>query len=147
VDDDFVMFSVTNNGVDILAFREVTEDKTAALNEDAFILIENAAWGAWYAIGERDLVDTDDLLSLSNEFSVLPNPSTGRLNLRYSGNKQAETTVKVYDTLGKLVGQKRLTLAPESTTPIFDLSSSPSGNYVLLITTDDGQIAKRVIKQ
>ncbi len=147
VDDDFVMFSVTNNGSEILAFREVTADKTAALNEDAFILIENATWGVWYAIGERELVDTDDLLTLSTEFSVLPNPSAGRLNLRYSGTKQAETSVKVYDALGQLIGQKRLTLAPESITAIFDLSNSPSGSYVLLITTDNGQIAKRVVKQ
>jgi len=140
------MFSIVNNGADILAFREVSVDKTTGIN-DAFILIENATWGVWYAIGERDLVNTDDLLTLSTEFSVLPNPSAGRLNVRYSGTKQLETSVKVYDALGQLIGQKRLTLAPESTTAIFDLSSSPSGSYVLLITTDSGQIAKRVIKQ
>ncbi len=146
VDDNFVMFSLTNNGTDILAFREINTDKTTGIN-DAFILIENATWGAWYAIGERELVNTEDLLTLSSEFSVLPNPSAGRLNVRYSGTKQRETSVKVYDALGQLIGQKRLTLAPESTTAVFDLSNSPSGSYVLLITTDDGQVAKRVIKQ
>lgn len=146
VDDQFVMFSITNSGLDILAFRQVNTDKTAGIN-DAFILIENATWGAWYAIGERDLVSNNDLLTLSNEFSVLPNPSAGRLNLRYTGTTQTEMSVKLYDALGQLIGQKRLNLAPESTTALFDLNNSPSGSYILQITTDYGQISKRVVKQ
>jgi len=146
VDDQFVMFSFNNQGTDILAFREVNTNKTGGIN-DAFILIENATWGAWYAIGERDLVDTDDLLKLSTEFSVLPNPSAGRLNLRYTGVDQIETSIKIFDNLGQLIAQKDLQLDPESATSIFDLSSSPSGSYILQITTDAGQIAKRVIKQ
>ena len=140
------MFSFNNMGTDILAFREVNTNKTGGIN-DAFILIENATWGAWYAIGERDLVDTDDLLKLSTEFTVLPNPSAGRLNLRYTGVDQIETSVKIFDNLGQLIAKKDLKLDPESATPIFDLSSSPSGSYILQITTDAGQIAKRVIKQ
>ena len=146
IDDNFVMFSITNQGSEILAFTEVNSDKTTGIG-DGFILIENATWGAWYAIGERDLVDTDNLLTFSNEFSVLPNPSSGRLNLRYTGTKQSETNVKIYDALGQLVGQKRLNLAPETTTAIFDLSNSPSGSYILQIMTNEGQISKRVVKQ
>ncbi len=146
VDDDFVMFSFTNSGTDILAFREVDANKTSGIS-DAFILIENAIWGAWYAIGERDLVNTDDLLTLSTEFSVLPNPSAGRLNLKYTGTTTIETTVKIYDGLGQLIGQKRLIIAPDTTESIFDLSNSPSGSYTLQVTTDSGQIAKRVVKQ
>jgi len=148
VDDNFVMFSLSNSGSDILAVREVDENKTTGVGDNnAFILIEDATWGSWYAIGERDLVDTDDLLTLSTEFSVLPNPSAGRLNLRYTGTTPLETSVKIYDGLGQLIGQKRLNLAPNSTEPFFDLSDSPSGSYILQITTDNGQITKRVIKQ
>ena len=146
VDDNYVMFSITNNGSEILAYREVNADKTAGV-DDAFILIENATWGAWYAIGARELVDTDNLLTLSTEFSVLPNPSAGRLNIRYTGTKQVETNVIIYNALGQLIGRKRLNLAPESTTAFFDLSNSPSGSYILQITTDNGQITKRVVKQ
>ncbi len=145
VDDDFVMFSITNQGSEILAFTEVDENKTTG--SDGFILIENATWGAWYAIGERDLVATDDLVRLSNEFSVLPNPSAGRLNLRYSGTKQTQASVKIYDALGQMIEQSNLSLTPESTTALFDLSNSPSGSYILQITTDEGQVAKRVVKQ
>ncbi len=146
VNDEFVMFSLTNQGTDILAFREVNTEKTTGVG-DGFILIENATWGAWYAIGDRELVDTDNLLTLSTEFSVLPNPSSGRLNIRYTGTKQAETSVKIYDALGQMIGQKRLNLAPETTTAVFDLSDSPSGSYILQIRTNEGQIAKRVVKQ
>ncbi len=147
VDDDFVMFSITNNGSEILAFREVSADKTTGIGDNAFILVENATWGVWYAIGERDLVNSDDLLTLSTEFLVLPNPSDGRLNLKYTGTITIETTVKIYDGLGQLIGQKRLIIAPDTTESIFDLSDSPSGSYILQVTTDSGQIAKRVVKQ
>ena len=146
VDDNYVMFSITNNGSEILAFREVNSSKTAGV-EDAFILIEDATWGAWYAIGERDLVDTEDLLTLSTEFSVLPNPSAGRLNLRYTGTKSAETSVKLYDALGQLTGQKRLFLDPGTTQQIFDLSNYPSGSYILQVATNEGQVAKRIVKK
>lgn len=146
VDDDFVMFSLNNSGSQILAFQEVDTSKTAGVN-DAFILIENATWGAWYAIGARNLVNSDDLLTFSTEFSVLPNPSAGRLNLKYTGDTSIETNISIYNALGQLIDQKRLRLVPNNTAPLFDLNNAPSGSYLLQITTDKGQVTKRVVKQ
>lgn len=143
IDDDFVLFSVDNNNMEILGYRAVTESKTAGTG-DAFVLIENANWGHFYAIGERDLTNTDDI-NIDNRFEISPNPTSGQLMIDFNGSAATATQVNIFDNLGRILSQKQLDVLPGNTNQL-DLSNMTAGTYLIQIITEEGYFVKKILK-
>jgi hypothetical protein len=75
-------------------------------------------------------------------FSINPNPGSNKLNLKLS-RLNDDTTIEVFDVLGKKVYAERL----YSTSKSIDVFKWNSGVYLVRITSDDGTQTKRFVKQ
>ena len=80
--------------------------------------------------------------SIPNTFSINPNPGSDRLNLKLS-RLNDDTTIEVFDVLGKKVFADRLNSATKS----IDVFKWNSGVYLVRITSDNGTQTKRFVKQ
>lgn len=73
---------------------------------------------------------------------VYPNPTTGVVNIQLD-QKVKELEVRVYDLLGHLISEKRIT---DTGFAQFDLKQLPEGVYMLRLNTDGQQQEFRVVK-
>lgn len=74
----------------------------------------------------------------ANSFSVYPNPTNDRLTIENNGETILQ--VEVVDLLGKVV------LRPHLSANTIDISSIPSGMYILNVATKSGSGTQRVFK-
>jgi Leucine-rich repeat (LRR) protein len=77
---------------------------------------------------------------LESQISIYPNPAKDVLYL-YNESASVVTTVKVYDSLGKLVLEQ---INPSN---IIDIANLSNGLLFIQIETDEGIITKKVIKE
>ena len=75
------------------------------------------------------------------EFSVSPNPTTGRLTLQL--NQQEPYEVSVYDVNGKVLWSSKF----ESQVSEIDLSTFAAGQYLLVVRTKDKYGVKTIVKK
>jgi plastocyanin len=91
-------------------------------------------------------VVAEGTLSVDNvekvDFSIYPNPSNYKLNIRLAQNSNA-ANVEVYDILGKRIYRQTLT----STQSSINVSRWNAGVYLVKITNDNGTQTKRFVKQ
>jgi hypothetical protein len=73
--------------------------------------------------------------------SVFPNPANNQVTIDFGKQKMKE--VAVIDIIGKEI--KRIEI--NSSDYILDVSDLPKGVYLIKLTSDDGIIAKKIIKQ
>ncbi|MBK7619649.1 MAG: T9SS type A sorting domain-containing protein [Flavobacteriales bacterium] len=76
-------------------------------------------------------------------FNIRPNPNTGHFTVQFPDPLQAESYYSVYDTMGKLLFQRRLPTG--ATQEEVDLSGFSPGTYVLRFTDRDGVCYERVV--
>lgn len=82
------------------------------------------------SVNERDL---------SEQLTVMPNPTTGVLYLQHDNLRVSE--IQLMDLSGKLLRQIPLI------TQTIDLSALPSGTYLLKIIAEDGVAVKKVVRE
>ncbi|WP_431135261.1 T9SS type A sorting domain-containing protein [Psychroserpens mesophilus] len=87
-------------------------------------------------------LSTTDILS-ADEFSISPNPATSKLNV-YLPKNSKNTTISVYDVLGKRVFSKSLDVLASTS---IDVSNWNSGVYIIRISSDNTTQTKRFVKQ
>lgn len=75
------------------------------------------------------------------EFSVYPNPVINRLTLMYGSEVSSEARVEVYNALGQLVFQSRLSASKE-----IDCSNLTNGFYFVKVTSNGKSATKKIIK-
>ena len=75
--------------------------------------------------------------------SIRPNPNTGRFTVEFQDPLLAESYYSVYDTMSKLLLQRRLPTG--ATLEEVDLSRFGRGTYVLKFTSPDGVCHERVV--
>ena len=78
------------------------------------------------------------------ELTVFPNPTTGRLTVALSG-RHSRVALAVYNALGQemLTG----TLAAGAATAELDMTTLATGVYVLKVTSTEGSVTHRVVRQ
>jgi len=78
-------------------------------------------------------------------FQVFPNPTDGRVSIRWTGGRVDKwTSVDVFDVFGRKVkGEGRL---PQDDGVVVDISHLPAGVYFLKINTEKGMITKKIVK-
>lgn len=89
---------------------------------------------------------TKDLPSISNEFTVFPNPVKDRINLQLGLQEQAEQmTVRLMDISGKTLLQRDYENVQKEFFD-YDLSKLATGTYLLQVTTNAGTGTRKFIK-
>jgi PKD repeat protein len=78
---------------------------------------------------------------LSNSVDVFPNPSSGQFDIIISNMEAGTATVEIFSLMGKLVASKQIPVASDSNHFTFDLSTYPSGMYIIK-TTLNGSVIK-----
>ena len=85
-------------------------------------------------------LSVNDEVLIENTITVYPNPSSDKIFIKNSSNATL-TNVKLFSLLGSLVLQTNVTEE-------IDISSLPTGIYMMFIATDTGNVfTKRIIKQ
>lgn len=72
--------------------------------------------------------------------TIYPNPTRDLVTLEASSGI---TEISVYDITGRLVQKVR----PTSSSTVINIAAQPAGVYIVKITTDNGSIARRLIRQ
>jgi hypothetical protein len=89
---------------------------------------------------------TEDLASISNEFSVFPNPAKERINLQMALQEQAkQMTVRLMDVSGRTILQRDYENIQREYLD-YDVSKLAAGTYFLQVTTDAGTGTKKFMK-
>jgi len=79
---------------------------------------------------------------LSKHITVYPNPTTGELTI--DNGQLTINNVEIFDIYGRNVTPHTPYLTPLTS---YDLTVFPAGIYFLKITTENGIVMKKVIKQ
>ncbi len=82
--------------------------------------------------------------SLSNLVKVSPNPSNGDFSVDFSGLSVAKSLVRVYDAQGKTIFSSNVNNSNNLMN--ISLKNVPNGIYLLQISTEKGNILKRIVK-
>jgi len=86
-------------------------------------------------------------LKKSTDFSISPNPFSSYVNINIDWKNNENTVVKIYNMSGKEVLSKNVQLYKGTNyVQISELSSLPSGNYLIQFNSTEGRIFKQVTK-
>ena len=143
IEDDRMLFSVVNNGFDILGYRGLTTDKLSGTG-DAFILVEDAFWGVYYAIGDRDLTSTESVHLAKENLHIYPNPLSDELTIEFEANQTAELQIAVFDILGQQVHQLKHQVLDGQNQLALSLGHLTKGTYTLRLEYL-GEVASQII--
>jgi hypothetical protein len=78
---------------------------------------------------------------LDDKVAVFPNPTNGNLNVMLNDIGQVDITVT--DVTGRVVSASRTNQLQHT----IDLTSQPTGVYMITVRTENGQTSRRVVKQ
>jgi PKD repeat protein len=81
---------------------------------------------------------------VSQTLSVYPNPTNGVFRTEFSLEGIQEVTLRVMNSLGQIVEERKVGKVTGSYETEFDLSKEPTGIYILQIRTDDGVVNRRI---
>jgi hypothetical protein len=92
----------------------------------------------WLSVSETEV---------NNSFSLFPNPSTGLLNVRYSGGIANSSTIQFYDISGRQLQSETIPVLNEGQQLVFDISHLPAGIYFVSIESASGRETHKLLKQ
>ncbi len=82
--------------------------------------------------------------SFSNNLTVFPNPTEGKLNISFSSEITNPITFELYDISGRLVLDEQA--ASQKTSHEINVEGIESGSYVLIVRSENSKKAFKVIK-
>ncbi|PLX03378.1 MAG: hypothetical protein C0595_07305 [Marinilabiliales bacterium] len=92
-------------------------------------------------------IGVEEISSLSENISIIPNPTSGVINLNIK-NLNGEIDITISDVTGKTIFNKEnLQLDNSDLTQHIDLSKNPAGVYIIKIKHLTGDYFARIIKQ
>lgn len=92
-------------------------------------------------LGEQSLKPLEDQIGLQ-ETRIYPNPTKGLLRIDFPSLDTREAMVQVYDSHGKLIIQQSASISNE-----VDLSSCPSGFYIMIIRIGQDKKEWKIIRE
>ena len=90
----------------------------------------------------KDLVGIEDLPT--DLIDVYPNPTRGLLNISIQANDLQNVSIELLNSLGEVVSNKNLIEFQGEINESFDISSEPSGVYLLRILLDGKVVTRKV---
>ena len=100
-------------------------------------------WGSWTFIHNNvgvDVTDINEMTTLKSDFNIFPSPTSSHLNLR---GPNEEYAVKILNVHGQLFYEMNHIQGQQ----LLDVSSFPSGLYFLLVTSSNGNLSLRFVKE
>jgi Zn-dependent metalloprotease len=147
--DDQVIFDASDTfGDAVIGTIGVNEDKiTASTNATVFLSnsFSGARWGVWFANGNRQLVNNENLVASEAWASVTPTLSAGDFSVSLDLPSATVVNLEVVDLMGRqlYVEQFRSVVGVQQRDLQLDV---PAGAYVLRLRSDDGKLfSQRVV--
>lgn len=100
-------------------------------------------WGSWTFIHNNvgvDVTDINEMTTLKSDFNIFPSPTSSHLNLK---GPNEEYAVKILNIHGQLFYEMNHIQGQL----LLDVSSFPSGLYFLLVTSSNGNLSLRFVKE
>lgn len=95
-------------------------------------------------INEEDILNTEEVSQL-NDFSIYPNPTSGKLKLNMSARNGSDVRINVLNTLGSSVLESEKVLSTGDHSLELDISGHPQGIYFVKIEAGNEIKTLRVI--
>ena len=138
-------------GIQIQSRAQWVQQTSGTTNDLHSVYFTDANTG--YAVGEyvTILKTTDGGVAFTPEkqtnnylgISIYPNPANGVVSIKCKiQSSEKEKSYTIYNSMGQMIIQGELT--GEETQ--VDMSGYPNGIYVVKVTTEEGSIAKKLIK-
>ncbi|GGE39468.1 hypothetical protein GCM10010832_19620 [Psychroflexus planctonicus] len=124
--------SVSNTEIAVFFDIEVNSDVVSDPELNTF-QIDDFVFGEYTTLSSSNFEITD--------LKIYPNPTTHLWNV--STNNERITLLEVYDITGKKV----FSLQPQSVNTQIDSSNLNSGIYILKLSTENGSVSKKLIKE
>ena len=99
-------------------------------------------WEIYYT---TDNVGAEELQASS--FKLYPNPAENRLNIYFDQDGSGETSVEIMDLTGKVVYKDVIGQFSGSYYSSVDVSDLPGGLYLVRVSSGNGTVNKKFIKE
>ncbi|MEL7219758.1 MAG: M4 family metallopeptidase [Bacteroidota bacterium] len=146
-DDQIIFDAGDTSGNDVIGSVEVNTDKITPA-DDPFVLLPNgfsgARWGVWFANGQRQLVNNEEITNTASWASVWPTLSSGGFQLSLNLPTAALVQLDVVDLMGKSLHAEQLQLPAGAHQNNLQLDL-PAGAYVLRLQSDEQSFSQRII--
>ncbi len=147
VSDQQIIFDAQSNaGNQVLGVINIQNDKITGIANTATVLVDGGKWGVWFAQGERELVDTETVLSNVKDLSISPNPTTDILHLTGNFITDDDIELSVLSATGQVLMTQRLEPTSGEWSHIIDLTDIPNGAYLIQLRSDKQVSTQKVIK-
>ncbi|MBK7243895.1 MAG: M4 family metallopeptidase [Saprospiraceae bacterium] len=120
-------------------------DSKLTSNGSEKILLPNAKWGSWFAVGTRNLIVNKDIQNLSN-LEISPNPFNSNVRIQVNSNQEQKIQIQVLNPLGALVFKQNIKLKEGLNSNWIDLSALHSGLYSIQLVNSKGQMSSKLFK-
>jgi bacillolysin len=136
--DDKIAFTTYDiqTGAELIGVVPVQADKQTPA-DDPYVYVEYAEKPVFFATGERTLGLPDNLQNELPLINIFPNPSDDIINIRSTANIE---NISVFDSQGRRVMHN-------INSSIIDISTLPSGLYLVDAMTDKGRSEVKFLKR
>ncbi|MFN8154885.1 MAG: kelch repeat-containing protein [Bacteroidia bacterium] len=80
------------------------------------------------------------------EWTVHPNPTTGEINIKVNGSNFNNVEINIYNINSELIFNEKEKVWDSGFIRTIDLSKFNDGVYSLIVTTEKGQLTKKIVK-
>lgn len=124
----------------ILAYKELADNKISPKNDDLFLFVDGGSKGTWVTSGERTFTGTAALQAA--DIKIFPTLTNDKVNI-VSTAKNSPFVVEVYNSLGQLMLQTT-TQTPNTS---LSLAALPKGMYWIRLQRDKELMYQAVVKE
>lgn len=96
---------------------------------------------------KNEIPTATDAVSMINDFTLSPNPTTGHVDIHFSLNEITEVEIELDNILGQSLKKEILKTSSQHVHFEFDLSNQNPGVYFVKITQGTNTLVKRIIRQ
>jgi|GEM_PF-988198 len=87
-------------------------------------------------------VGNNEVLALENNVQLFPNPTSDQFTVLFTGEKQKDVLVNIYNAMGSLV--KSITSNDMTDNVVIDMNDVAKGIYIVNIKTNQGTVIKKL---
>ena len=145
-DDTQIVFDAATNTEDVLAIIDIAADKISSAGEDAFIFKSDGHWGVWFAQGDRDFTDTENLPISAAGVKIAPNPFTDNVQVSFDLEVATEVRFDLTDVTGKVIKTEIRNSNTGFQTYDLDFGTVANGTYFLRISAEGGTLVSKLVK-
>lgn len=146
IDDSQIVFDAqTQQGTDVLAFVPLGANKITS-GGDASVFLEGGHWGVWFAEGQRDLVNTENLPISESGIRVAPNPFKDNLELTFDLETAAKVRFDLVDMTGKILCTQEHERGDGTQSFSLQFGAIPAGTYFLHVVIGEGKEVLKVVR-